>query len=168
MQDGVLDLYDVNAPQPEGYGGFGRTLPSLLFPNCSKWEHLFERWTTDKHLAPPPYAIMGVAYNTYDDRYRRDPQIGPFMTLDLAKIGGTRYGSAWVRCHMPVYYGLHQEMLMMRGDQISFQVNAWDAERAVVIAQYSQILGSHWIAIIDPYSIPEELRRSPVEKGALA
>lgn len=158
MQDRVLDVYDTSAPQPEGFGGYGRTLPGLLFPNVTRWEQLFEQWTTDKTQAPAPYVILGVPADDYEGRYRRDPQIGPFMTLDMAKVGGTRYGSAWVRARMEVHYGLHQEMLMMRGDTISYQVIAWDDKRAVVTAQYSQILGSHWLAIIDPESIPEELR----------
>lgn len=159
MSDQVLGLYDVNAPQPKGHGGFGHTLPGLLFPNVSRWGQLFEQWSTNKAQAPKPYVVLGVPANHYEDRERRDPQIGPFMTLDMSKVGGSHYGSAWVRARMEVHFALHQEMLFSRGDTISYQVNAWGHDKAVVIAQYSQILGSHWIAVIDPYSVPEELRR---------
>jgi hypothetical protein len=155
-------LYEPYGAQPEGFGGedwMARRHPPLLFPNVTRWEQLFDQATTDKTQAPPPYIVYGVEAYTPTERQRGDPQIGPFMTLDLRKIGGHSYGHAWVRCVDPLSRALTHFMLMIRGDRITFNLVAWNENQAVVCAHYGQILGSHWIAIIDPYSIPEEVLR---------
>ena len=175
MQDWLLakglqepsHVYDTEAKQPPGFGGYGRTLPGLLFPNVTSWDQLFQVWTTDKAHAPVPYIVYGVEATTYPENQRRDPQIGPYMTLDTARCGGTRYGSAWVRGRDELHRALVSEMLCMRGDTISYNVVAWDRQRAIVVAHYSLILGDHWIAIIDPETIPEELRHAPSEHERL-
>ena len=53
---------------------------------------------------------------------------------------------------------IEQRMIRVDYDSISFNIVTWDDGRALVVAQYSQIIGSHYVAIIDASTIPDHMK----------
>lgn len=49
---------------------------------------------------------------------------------------------------------VRENMLHCSNDTITFEAVVWDDGRALVIARYGQIIGSHYLAIIDASTIP--------------
>jgi hypothetical protein len=151
----AIDPYDLDAPQPAGFGG-RRDHPRILFPNLTRWEQLVAAFSTSERLAP--YVVQGSEAHTPTERRRGDTEIGPFCTMDLSKASGPHHASVWIRAHDSVYRALATYMLMIRGDHIGFHIVAWTPTTALVYAQYGLILGAEWVAMIDPNTIPQEVR----------
>ena len=52
-----------------------------------------------------------------------------------------------------------ENMLAIDYDRISFDIIVYNDMTALVVAHYSQILGSRWICLIDSETIPKSLER---------
>lgn len=148
------DLYDVSAAQPPGYGGaiWQRDRPPLLFPRVTHWDQIFATWTPDKSASPPPYLVQGLPVEV--GRSRRDMEIGPYLVLDLHQVGGRSHTGLWVRAHDEVCRALIERTVCFRGETISYQVIVWSPEKTLVTAQHDQIIGHHWLAVIQSATVP--------------
>jgi hypothetical protein len=47
-------------------------------------------------------------------------------------------------------------MILVGWDTVTFQVTAWDDGTALVTMRHSQIIGTHWFAVIDASTIPAD------------
>ena len=50
-------------------------------------------------------------------------------------------------------------MLLLDNDTMTFQITERSSGTALVTIQYSLILGSRWLAIIDPATIPKGVQK---------
>ncbi len=44
-------------------------------------------------------------------------------------------------------------------DQMYFELIQWNDDEAVIICSHNTIIGSRWVAVIDPSTIPTEVKR---------
>lgn len=66
---------------------------------------------------------------------------------------GVHWRSMWVRPTLALWLKLHETMIKVDYDAIYFHI-VIRTDGALVLAQYNQIIGSRWIALIDPATIP--------------
>ncbi len=88
----------------------------------------------------------------HDPRERNE--IGPYCTVDMAQLGGPKYRGIAVRATDATIDALAPR-IVTSDDHLSFKLIAHaGTARVLVIAEHSQILGSHWLAYIDPATVP--------------
>lgn len=80
-------------------------------------------------------------------------EIGPFATVDLSQVGGERHRSIAVRATDATIEAVAPR-IVTEDDHLSFQLIAHRDRRVLVVLQHGYIIGSHWIAYIDPATIP--------------
>jgi hypothetical protein len=81
-------------------------------------------------------------------------EIGPYCSVDLSQLGGPRHRSIAVRATDAVMQALAPRVVTP-DDHISFNlIGHGDRGRVLVIAQHSYIIGDHWLAYIDPATVP--------------
>ena len=81
-------------------------------------------------------------------------EIGPYCTVDLSQHGGPHFRSIAVRATDATMTAL-EGRIVTPDDTISFRVIAHEGTgRALVIAEHGYIIGSHYLAYIDPATIP--------------
>ena len=149
----------------EQYLRLGPHHKTLNWPLIDRWDELFSAYSLDKATAPAAhtFAITGEKYPC---------TIGPYMTTRYAHgtytLANGYTGSAYV--HGPaVYVRLHDdkareayESTIGIPDGMHFQLIQWNDREAVIILSHGQIIGSRWLAVIDPATIPAELRPEEV------
>jgi hypothetical protein len=92
-----------------------------------------------------------AAWTRHQDGRNR---VGPFCTVDLTQIGGPGHRSIAVRATDAVIAELAPR-IVTPDDDLSFRIIAHaGTRRALVVASHGYIIGSHWVAYIDPESIP--------------
>lgn len=136
----LFTVWDTSAPQPDCY-----LARKLLFPLVTRWDQLFGVMTYEKTDAPEPYVVDTPFYSTLDRR-RGPMTIGPYCIIRAG-------GSVWVRPHQVVAEAIALNTIALPGDSIYFEVIHWSDERALVVATHSLILGTSWLAVIDPSTI---------------
>lgn len=150
----------------EEYIALGPHNKTVLLPLLSTWAEIFAEWTTDKDKAPKAHTFPVEGSNP------RRPEactIGPYMMAKYADgtqtINGftsTKYrdGSAvYVRLNDDIARQVFQSTIGIP-DQMHFQLIEWNDREAVIICSHGQIIGSRWVAVIDPATIPQEVRES--------
>lgn len=117
----------------------------LALPSITRFEQLFR---------PAAKDARGVRIGApdYDIRTGRTRQaymtIGPFLSIRPG------YESLGVRPREPVIDAIVRGTISVAYDVMSFEITVWDPTAAVVIASHSKIIGSVWLAVIDPLTIP--------------
>jgi hypothetical protein len=79
-------------------------------------------------------------------------EVGPYCSIRQRGKGWT---SLYVGASRSVQGALEGSMLNVGNDRASYQVCCWGDGRALVLAHYSSIIGSHYLAIIDESTIPQ-------------
>ncbi len=140
----------------------------ILLPLVSDWSELFATHTTDKANAPAPHTfkIPGEKYPC---------EIGPWMRTEYATGRQTINGyESPTYAHGPsVYVRLHDDIAQQAfastigiDDRLYFQLIQWNPEEAVIILNHNKILGSRWLAVINPQTIPADVQLQPAEQEA--
>lgn len=113
-------------------------LPPILMPDAKVWSDVFASFTEGK----------GGTQNAH--KQGLNTPIGPH--IGISDPDGYRYGKA--EAVEEVYDIVNGRMVVVPYDTIGFKVTVRDDGSALVTAEYSQILGSHWLAEIDAATIP--------------
>jgi len=83
-----------------------------------------------------------------------DNEISGFCTVDLSQVGGPHHRSIRVRPLAAVLDAVRGR-IVTDDDRLSFRIIAHGSTgRALVILEHGHIIGSHWLAYIDPATIP--------------
>jgi hypothetical protein len=108
----------------------------------SEWDHALMSHTSGKLPRPdlrPEPAMIGRN------------ELGPFCSARL--LGGERRSMA-VRA-LPAVVDVIAPRIVTDDDHLSFDIITHETNnRALVIASHGHIIGSHWLAYIDPQSLP--------------
>lgn len=81
-------------------------------------------------------------------------RVGPFATVDLSQIGGKSHRSIAVRATDAAIEAVAPR-IVTADDDLTFKLVAHgDRNRVLVILEHDYIIGSHWLAYIDPATIP--------------
>lgn len=170
-------MFDQTYTTPEGY-----TLARpLILPDAGAFsdvlEHLgeWDHQTMSHHAGRPPVAEPEARYLVADNAgsrlvedlsdlaglrtitRRKGNTVGPFCTVDARQIGGPAHRSIAVRATDATMEALAGR-IVTPDDTLSFQVIVHQRDdmppRALVIAQHGYIIGSHWLAYVDPDTLP--------------
>lgn len=142
----------------------GRYNRPLLFEHFKTWADLFEpNATTDKDRAPAPFKVQ-VEERPNITYYDGCCTIGPYMRVKWhhgkTDKGHTQYidgPSAYVRLHPGRARQVFASTIGI-ADTMSFQCIVWDEHEALITCDHGKIIGGRWLAVIDPATIPPELR----------
>jgi hypothetical protein len=81
-------------------------------------------------------------------------EIGPFCSVDLSQLGGPAHRSMAVRA-TDLVLDTVRPRIVTDDDHLGFRIIGHHGDgRALVILQHGHITGSHWLARIDPATIP--------------
>lgn len=81
-------------------------------------------------------------------------RITSYCSVDLSQVGGPRYRSINVKPTEAVL-DVVRPRIVTPDDTLSFQIIAHEQSgKALVIMQHGYIIGGHWLAYIDPATIP--------------
>lgn len=81
-------------------------------------------------------------------------ELGPYCSVDLSQLGGPRHRGIAIRATDAVVAAL-EPRIVTPDDHLSFELIAHESTgRVLVIARHGYISGSHYLAIIDPDTIP--------------
>lgn len=119
----------------------------LAFPQATHFSQLFR-------LVPKGTKGAAWVFEDYNLRTGRARQetiyIGPYLSVSLG------HQSLYVRPHPRVIEDIKRNMIAAGvNDEITFEIVVRDLEQALVVAKNSSIIGSRWLALIKPSSIPE-------------
>jgi hypothetical protein len=132
--DSFGDVLEYIGPFEQGRDDLARYIPEEV-PQASDWERSV--W----HYCPG------------DAHYGRN-QIGPYCTVNMAQLGGARHGSAAVRATDAVIDAVSPR-IVTPDDNLSFQLIGHERSgRVLVILKHGYIIGGHYLAYIDPATIP--------------
>lgn len=135
---------------------------TVTWPLISEWGELFASYTLDETCKPAPH--------TFKIEGERHPcTIGPWMRTEFANSQQTINGYTSPRYRMGpyVYVRMHEDRARAAFedtigivDGLSFRLIQWNDREAVVILEHSCIIGSRWLAVIDPNTIPADIREA--------
>lgn len=162
-------MFDTNYTTPEGF-----TLPKPLhMPEArtfaevldylGEWDHKtmthYAGELPEGHRRPEPRYIPEVspqatAWERRAWRHDGRNEIGPYCSVDLSQLDGPRHRGIAVRATDATIAAL-TPAIVTPDDHISFEVIGHKGTgRALVTAQHGYIIGSIWLAYIDPASVP--------------
>lgn len=130
------------------YGRAGYTSKPLVFPDVRSFGELFEGYapwnsTLSRRSTPqafPPVKVEGAKGS-----------IGPYLV-----VSGGEHRSMAVKPNQAVIdYIVSNMFSILSDDTIYFEIVIRDENEALVTAKYNKIIGSRWLALIDPKTIPE-------------
>lgn len=120
----------------------------LLLPNIRSFGQLFDYKGVWDHAAEPDILVA--------PRYIGRNELGPFCSVKLANPEGRHYHgrSLSVRARDIVIEAI-EPRIVTPDDHLSFEIiEHHKTGMALVICQHGYIIGSHWLAYIDPSTIP--------------
>lgn len=145
---------------------FADSYHPLLMPDADSFadvlEYLGEWQNPPKHEPDPEprYIPAETPEATAWERqaWTRHPdgrnRIGPYCTVDLAQLGGAAHRSMAVRATDAVLEAVAGR-IVTPDDDLSFSIVAHETTgRALVVLSHGYIIGSHWLAYINPATIP--------------
>jgi len=111
----------------------------LLFPNADSFSDIFEHVDSGKKI---------VAVLKSDDPQIKDKMgIGNWVMMS----GGKSFHATPKKV---VIEALEKSLILVNYDEIYFEIVDRGGGDALVLAKYNQIIGSRYLAIIDPRTIP--------------
>lgn len=141
--------------------------PPILLPDVHTFGELLEycgEWLpemTGRNGEPstpgvdPRYIPDEPVKSWRNDGSRVQNEIGPFCTIDLSQLGGPKHRSIVVRATDAVLEAVAPR-IVTDDDHLSFRlIGHKHTGRVLVVLQHGHISGSHWLAEIDPATIPE-------------
>ena len=112
----------------------------VQFPEVDTFGELFESFTTDKANAPADITLS------------REPETGRVGSLS-AYIRMPKYKAGYTRLRREFQDALTANMLTHL--TLSFAaISHADVGRTLILAEYSEIIGSHWLAYVRTDSLP--------------
>lgn len=126
--------------------------PPILLPDVKTFGELFDyvgEWQrTENHQRHNPA--------NGEPRKIDDNEIGPFASVDMRQIGGAAHRSIAV-CATDAVIEAVTPRIVTDDDHLSFRLIAHHTTppRVLVVLEHGYIIGSHWLAYIDPDSIPD-------------
>jgi hypothetical protein len=123
----------------------------IAFPEIKNFSELFEAVETDKANAPEPVRFQTADWQFFgkmphDKAPKKTVEIGPYCSVSPS------HRSLYVHPVKAVRDYLEQNWV---GDSNgSFKVIVRTDGTALVTAEYSRILGSHWLALVDVATVP--------------
>lgn len=126
----------------------------IAFPEVQSFADLFDDVKPHGKQARELARLKSWEAGTWSDKAGKT-----YCTVSgyLSISGGRRFRSLDVNAKPNVMEYVRSSMLHGSYDTIHFSVTIWKDGRALVCAQYSQIIGSHYLAIIDAATIPEAI-----------
>lgn len=104
------------------------------------------------HVYRPLLELESWEAGTWSDRGRTSRfQVSSFLSLSTQK---KRRTMEVLRLEGFLEEFIRQKVLHISNGSVSFEVIEWDDGRALVTLQYGQIIGSHWLGVIDAKTIP--------------
>lgn len=121
------------------------------FPQARSFADIFASAEPYNAKAPPLAVVESWECGTWSDKQRQTrTEIGGYCAID----GQTERRSLSVSVKPEVLEWIKANMLMGPHERITFAVHVWDDGRALVAANYSQISGGSYLAIIDVATVP--------------
>ena len=116
---------------------------TVLVPSASKFSDIFESVDAGKKI---------VAVMTADkDRMK----ISNWVRVGKAhKVRGEYPSSFHATPKKSVLEAMDKSMIVVKYDEIYFEITVRSAGEALVTAKHNQILGDRWLGFIDPKTIP--------------
>jgi hypothetical protein len=137
---------------------------AALFDYGCEWDHAWRRdHLTNATIAPvspryigadpanPGRKLISAVFGPGDPGERNE--IGPFLSYKPNALPGERRSMA-VRATDLVLAALAPR-LVTTDDHLGFEIIGHADGRALVICSHGHIIGSHWLARIDPATLPE-------------
>lgn len=139
--------------------------PPILLPEIDSFSDLLEYVSEWDHetMSHRDGVLPNESPRLVDERYKPREigcnNVGPFCTVDLSQLGGIRSRSIAVRATDAVIEAVAPRIvtpgIVTPDDDLSFKIIGHKHDgRALVILQHGYISGSHWLAEIDPATIP--------------
>lgn len=125
---------------------------SLGLPDVRSFDALFDRWIEwNDLLAPAPIAGVEVPATDYTRSgrpIRTVMTIGPFLSV---KPGRSVFAIEPSRLTLEA---ITSGTVSIPYDTISFATIVWDPTAALVVATHAKIIGSVWLAVVEPATVP--------------
>lgn len=145
-------MFDQSYKTPEGF----ELYRPLLLPGARSFADVLEyisEWdyeTMSRGDAAPAPRIIRHAPGAE----LRGNRVGPYAHVDMSQLGGVRSRGMAVRATdatMEVVRG----RIVTDDDHLSFKLIAHQSTgRVLVILDHGYIIGSHWLAYVDPATVP--------------
>ncbi len=123
----------------------------IAFPEAKTLADLFEEIKPSQGDAPIVASFPSWEAGTWSDRTGRKK----CYVQGWLSVQGDTYRAFHVKPRPEVIEFVRTHMLHGAYDRIYFEANVWDDGRVLVRAQYNQISGSAYLAIIDGATLPE-------------
>ena len=146
----------------EEYIALGPHNKTILWPLVSEWGELFAAYSLDEKGKPSAHTFR-TGPGKYDVC-----TIGPYMMTrfnDGTQTVIRGFASPNYRYGPTVYARLHDdrakaafESTIGLDDGLFFELIQWDDKEAVILMSHNKIIGSRWLAVIDPSTIPADVR----------
>lgn len=126
----------------------------LALPHVRDFAELFDRWLPwpagIRVTSPiPAVRVPAIEYSSRTGRERRAyMEIGPFLSITPG------HHSFAVRPSARTIEAIQGRTLAIAYDTVSFEVILWDLYDALVVASHGRIIGSVWLAVVDPLTVP--------------
>lgn len=133
-----------------------RRTPSrpLALPDVRDFGELFSRWApwpsgirVTSPIPPVRVPAADVDFRTGRER-RAHMEIGPYLSVQPG------FHSFAVAPTSRTVEAIQNRTLSIAYDTISFEVILWDFYDALVVAAHNRIIGSVWLAVVDPLTVP--------------
>lgn len=122
----------------------------IAFPDVKTFAELFPEAREYVKDSPPILTVPAWESGTWSDRGRKTQSyLGSYCA-----IGGEGFEGITVKPSQAVIDFYRDRCLHCSWDTMTFQVHVWDDGRALVCLEHGQIIGSHYLAIIDAKTIP--------------
>ncbi len=140
--------------------GFTLARP-LLLPHARNFADVLEyvaewNYETMSHRSgglPVNHNRPAPRYIGADPRERNE--VGPFCAVNMAQLGGRSHRGIAVRATDATIDAIAPR-IVTPDDHLSFSlIGHKSTGRVLVIAEHGYIIGSHWLAYIDPATVPE-------------
>ncbi len=116
----------------------------VKWPDVETFGELFESFTTDKEAAPPDVRLSAKP----EPRTGRIGSISPYIWMP-------GYKSGYVKLRREYEDALRRELL--ESLTVTFKaISHADRGYTLILAEYSEIIGSHWLAYVRTNSLPKE------------
>ena len=126
----------------------------ILLPDAHRFDELFAEWHpwelpwSDERRRPASYRTEWLEEGRRGRRERAWMTFGPYLSISPG------HRALWVKPTVRAYEAVLDATIRVAYDTISYEIIVWNPAEALVVAKHNMIIGSRWLAIIDPLTIP--------------